>query len=103
MVRSVGQERQVAGALDSVGKRALVLGAGAGTAARLDSGTIGDEAAKERDVLVVHVPDVIGAHDADAPSAAASATPWPVVIIAIAPSATGGWARTWPVSARRGG
>jgi hypothetical protein len=60
-----GEQREVPGALDRRRQRALVLGAGAGLAARLDHPTVGDEAAQARDILIVDVLDAIDAEAAD--------------------------------------
>jgi hypothetical protein len=60
-----GEQRQVPGTLDRRRQRALVLGAGAGLAARLDHPTIGDEAAHPWDILVVDVLDAIDAESTD--------------------------------------
>jgi hypothetical protein len=63
--------------LDRGGQRALVPGAGAELAARLDLASFGDVAAQARRVLVVDLPDLIDTEPADltATAKAAAATP----------------------------
>jgi hypothetical protein len=63
--------------LDRDGQRALVPGAGAELAARLDLASLGDVAAQTRRVLVVDLPDLVDAEPADlaSPAKAAAATP----------------------------
>jgi hypothetical protein len=63
--------------LDRDGQRALVPGAGAELAARLDLASLGDVAAQARRVLVVDLPDVVDTEPADlaSPTKAATASP----------------------------
>ena len=63
--------------LDSGGQRALVPGAGAELAARLDLASLGDVAAQARRVLVVDLPDLVDTESTDLAAAAkaAAATP----------------------------
>jgi hypothetical protein len=63
--------------LDRGGQRALVPGAGAELAARLDLASLGDVAAQARRVLVVDLPDLVDTEPADlaAPAKAAATTP----------------------------
>ncbi len=62
--------------LDRDGQRALVPGAGAELAARLDLASLGDVAAQARSVLVVDLPDLVDTESADLapPAKAATAT-----------------------------
>ncbi|MCE3250948.1 MAG: hypothetical protein K0R41_4773 [Geminicoccaceae bacterium] len=64
-------------ALDRDSQRALVPGAGAKLAARLDLASLGDVAAQARRVLVVDLPDVVDTEPADlaSPTKAATAAP----------------------------
>jgi hypothetical protein len=55
------EQRDVAGALDGHGQRALVPGACPQLAARLDLAALTDVASQASDVLVVHMLDVVGA------------------------------------------
>lgn len=48
-----GKQRQMAGALDSASQSALVLGAGAGLAARADLAVVGDEPPQSIGLLVI--------------------------------------------------
>src|SRR5581483_7857893 len=77
VVGSVGQERQVPGALHGDGEAALVAGAGAGLPPGLDLAAVRDEAAELERVLVVDVLDLVDAEGADlaAASEAAAAAP----------------------------
>ena len=63
--------------LDRDGQRALVPGAGAEFAARLDLASLGDVATQARSVLVVDLPDLVDAESADLapPAEAATAAP----------------------------
>jgi len=63
--------------LDRDGQRALVPGAGAEFAARLDLASLRDVATQPRSVLVVDLPDLVDAESADlaSPAKAATATP----------------------------
>jgi hypothetical protein len=63
--------------LDRDGQRALVPGAGAEFAARLDLAALRDVAAQPRGVLVVDLPNLVDAESADlaSPAKAATATP----------------------------
>jgi hypothetical protein len=63
--------------LDRDGQRALVPGAGAELAARLDLASLGDVAAQARRVLVVDLPDLVDTEPADLapPAKATTATP----------------------------
>ncbi len=67
MPRSLDRDRQ----------RALVPGAGAELATRLDLASLGDVAAQARSVLVVDLPDLVDTESADLapPAKAATATP----------------------------
>src|SRR5687768_15701699 len=71
------QERHVPRSFDRGGQRALVPGAGAELAARLDLASLGDVAAQARCVLVVDLTDLVDAESADlaSPAKAAAATP----------------------------
>ncbi len=60
--------------LDRDGQRALVPGAGAELAARLDLASLGDVAAQARRVLVVDLPDVVDTEPADLASPTKAAT-----------------------------
>jgi hypothetical protein len=64
-------------ALDRDSQRALVPGAGAKLAARLDLASLGDVAAQARRVLVVDLPDLVDTEPADLapPAKATTATP----------------------------
>src|SRR5262249_44796552 len=57
----VGQQRELARALDRAGDLDLVAAAGAGDAARADLALLGDELAQGRDVLVVDLLDLVAA------------------------------------------
>ena len=70
MLRRVRQQRDVAGALEGHGQRALVLGAGARLAARLDLGALREVAAEAVDLLVVDAVRLVGAEGADLAAAA---------------------------------
>ncbi len=61
-------------ALDGDRQRALVAGAGAKLAARLDLATLGEVAAHARDVLVIDLADVVGAERANLTTRAEAAT-----------------------------
>ena len=63
--------------LDRDGQRALVPGAGAELAARLDLASLGDVAAQARRILVVDLPDLVDTEPADLapPAKAATAAP----------------------------
>jgi hypothetical protein len=63
--------------LDRGGQRALVPGAGAELAARLDLASLGDVAAQARRVLVVDLPDFVDTESTDlaSPTKAATAAP----------------------------
>ena len=63
--------------LDRHGQRALVPGAGAELAARLDLASLGDVAAQARRVLVVDLTDLVDTEAADlaSPAKASAATP----------------------------
>jgi hypothetical protein len=63
--------------LDCNGQRALVPGAGAELAARLDLASLGDVAAQARRVLVVDLPDLVDTEPADLASPAKAATAAP--------------------------
>src|SRR6266540_1220233 len=92
MLGGVGKERQVARPLDRVRERALVLGAGAGLASRLDASTIRNESAEEVDVLVVDNLDLVRAHDA---YPAAAAHPASGALIVRRPASWAGAARAF--------
>ena len=70
VLRSVRQQGHVARALERDGQRALVLGAGAGLAARLDLGPLADVAAEAIDLLVVDGLGLVGAEGTDLAAAA---------------------------------
>jgi hypothetical protein len=63
--------------LDCDCQRALVPGAGAELAARLDLASLGDVTAQARGVLVVHLSDLVDAKSADFASPAKAATAAP--------------------------
>ena len=65
-----GQQGDVAGALEGDRQLALVPGAGAGLAARLDLGALGQVAAEAVDLLVVDLDGLVGAERADLAAAA---------------------------------
>ncbi len=93
----VRQQRDVAGALERDGQLALVPGAGAGLAARLDLGALGQVAAQAVDLLVVDLDGLVGAEGADLAAASVA-----VVVVALLGS---GWRAAWSVqvSVRSGG
>ena len=95
VLRRVRQERDVAGPLEGDGQLALVAGAGAGLAARLDLGPLGQVAAEAVDLLVVDLDGLVGAERADLAAAAIA-----VVVVALLGA---GWrGHRWvPVSCRR--
>ena len=66
----VRKERDVAGALEGDRELALVAGAGAGLAARLDLGALREVAAEAVDLLVVDLDRLVGAEGADLPAPA---------------------------------
>src|SRR5215207_2865202 len=75
VLRGEGQQGQVAGALEGGAQGALVLGAGARLAARLDLAAVGDVAAQAGRFLVVDQGDLVHAELADlAPGDVAAAT-----------------------------
>jgi len=53
LVAHVGQQRQMACALDGLGQGALVNGTGAGHAAGQDLGALGDISPQLRDILII--------------------------------------------------
>ena len=61
MCGGIGQKRHMPRVLQRDGQPTLVLGAGAGLAARLDLGAVGQEAAQPHQVLVVDVVDLVDA------------------------------------------
>src|SRR4051794_23571188 len=61
LVGRIGEQRELAGALDRAGDLALVATAGAGDAARADLAALGDEPAQRADVLVVDLGDLVAA------------------------------------------
>jgi hypothetical protein len=61
LVGGVGEQRELAGALDRARDLALVAAAGAGDAARADLAALGDEPAQGADVLVVDLVDLVAA------------------------------------------
>src|SRR5829696_4476866 len=71
------QERHVPRSLDRGSQRALVPGAGAELATRLDLAALGDVAAQARRVLVVDLPDLVDTESTDlaSPTKAATAAP----------------------------
>ena len=73
-----GQQRHVAGPLEGDRQLALVRGAGAGLAARLDLGALGEVAAEAVDLLVVDRDGLVGAERADLPAPAIA-----VVVVAL--------------------
>lgn len=87
-------------ALDGAGERSLVLGAGAALSACFDTTALRDEPAKEADIFVVDNSDLVGAHDADATSAA-NATPFWPFLIGVPCAGAGG--RCWAGTAKRRG
>src|SRR6478672_10054407 len=66
----VGQQGDVPGTLEGDRQLALVTGAGAGLAARLDLGALGQVAAEAVDLLVVDLRGLVGAERADLATAA---------------------------------
>ena len=80
--------------LDRDGQRALVPGAGAEFAARLDLASLGDVATQARSVLVVDLPDLVDAESADLASPAEAATAAP------ARSTSAAWAARAPPATR---
>ena len=78
VLRRVGQQRHVAGPLEGDRQLALVRGAGAGLAARLDLGALGEVAAEAVDLLVVDRDRLVGAEGADLPAPAIA-----VVVVAL--------------------
>jgi hypothetical protein len=64
----------VARALEGEREHALVLGAGARLASRLDLGAIADVASQLRGLFVVDVVDLVDAEGADTPSAKPATT-----------------------------
>src|SRR5215203_4118716 len=83
-----GQQGNMAGTLDRGGQRALMFGAGAGLAARLDLAALGDVAPQAREVLVVDLFDAVHAEGANlaarakAAAAEASSAAWALAIAA---------------------
>src|SRR4051794_15008729 len=61
LVGGVGEQRELAGALDGAGDLALVAAAGAGDATRADLAALGDEAPQRPDVLIVDLGDLVAA------------------------------------------
>jgi hypothetical protein len=80
--------------LDRDCQRALVPGAGAELAARLDLASLGDVTAQARGVLVVHLSDLVDAKSADFASPAKAATAAP------ARSTSATWATGAPPATR---
>src|SRR3954469_106074 len=72
LVRGVGNERQLAGALQRDLQLALPLGARARETARLDLAALGDELHQQPHVLVVDVVDLLRPELADATAAKAA-------------------------------
>ena len=103
MLGGVGKESKVAGALNGIRERSLVLGAGAGFAPRLNSATFGDEPAEEAHVLVVDELNVVGAHYADAAATATSALGALIAAWAVSRSSARGVRRRPFASAERRG
>src|SRR5690606_18032408 len=60
LLNDVGQQAQVAGALDRLGQLALLLGRNRGDAAGDDLATLGHEALQQAHVLVVDLRSVLG-------------------------------------------
>src|SRR5437763_7868887 len=95
----IRQQRELARPFEGRGEPALVLGTGAGLAARLDLAALGEEAAQARRILVVDALDVVNAEAADA---ATTAIPSPLApSLAACTRATAGGAMGC-VSGRRG-
>jgi len=82
----VRKERNVSGALESDRQLALVAGARAGLASRLDLRSLGQVTAEAVDLLVVDLDGLVGAERADL--AAASIT---VEVVALARGSSGRW------------
>jgi len=61
----IGQKRHLSRILQRYGQSALVLGASARLAARLDLGALRDVAAQAPNILIVNFTDVIDAEGAD--------------------------------------
>src|SRR4029077_13321682 len=80
----VGQQGDVPGTLEGDRQLTLVTGAGAGLAARLDLGALGQVAAEAVDLLVVDLRGLVGAERADLPATA-------VAVEVIALLGTAGW------------
>ena len=68
------QQSHVAGPLQGDGQHALVAGAGAGLAARLDLAAVGNVAAQLARVLVVDLVNLVDAERTDAPAAESATT-----------------------------
>src|SRR5258706_13007372 len=67
-IRHIGNQRELARALDRRLQFALVHGAGAGDAARQDLAALGHERSQQLDVLVVDIVDLVRAELADLPA-----------------------------------
>ena len=78
VLRRVGQKSQVPGPLQGDGEAALVLGAGARLAARLDLPAVRQIATELRNVLVVDLADVVDAEGADLAPGDIAAMPLPL-------------------------
>ena len=77
VLRSVGQESQVTGPLQGNGEKALVLGAGARLATRLDFSPVRQVTTELRNVLIVDLAHVVDAEGADlAPGDVAAMSPF---------------------------
>src|SRR3954452_8124043 len=85
LVSHVGNQGQLPRARDRGLQRALVLGAGARDAARLDLAPLRDERRQQPDVLVVDVVDLVRAELADAAPAeeAAAARPLALALVLV--------------------